>query len=104
MSDPYSYLPFTPASIDRILAVNVAYFWHDHRVVLDELLRVLRPQGRLAVYVTEASHLRRIGLDATGTHRLFDADELQEMLGSTANVERVDAGFGVGGLVATLDR
>ena len=100
----FSYLPFTPASVDRILAVNVAYFWHDHRLVLDELLRVLRPRGRLAVYVTQASHLRRIGLAATGTHRLFDAGALQEMLGPTANVKRVDAGFGVGGLIATLDR
>lgn len=97
-------LPYARASVDRILAVNVAYFWHDHRLVLDELLRVLRPQGRLAVYVTEASHLRRIGLDATGTHRLFDAVALREMLGPTANVERVDAGFGVGGLIATLDQ
>jgi len=97
-------LPFARASVDRILAVNVAYFWHDHEPVLDELLRVLRPQGRLAVYVTEAGHLRRIGLDATGTHRLFDADALQEMLGPTANVKRIDAGFGVVGLIATLDR
>ena len=96
-------LPFSRASFDRVLAVNVAYFWRDAGPVLAELRRVIRPGGRLAVYVTEALHLRRLGLHLTGTHRMFQAGDLHEMLGPLAVVSRVEVGFGVQGLIATLD-
>lgn len=99
----FDALPLPDASIDRILATNVAYFWHDHASVLREIGRVMRPGGRLAVYVTEASALRRAGLGASGTHRLFDAPDLVKMLGPNTIVDRVNAGLGVSGWIATLD-
>lgn len=100
----FDALPFPNARFDRILATNVAYFWQDDHAVLAELARIVRPGGRIAVYVTEAAALRRIGLHETGTHRLFTPDQFREMLGSTATIRAVDAGFGVRGLIGTIDR
>jgi SAM-dependent methyltransferase len=60
-------------SVDRILAVNVAYFWSDAPRVLGELDRVLRPGGRIGIYVTDAAAMARWRFAASGHHRLFDA-------------------------------
>nr|WP_277923196.1 methyltransferase domain-containing protein [Sphingomonas sp. CARO-RG-8B-R24-01] len=100
----FDALPFADHSFDRILATNVAYFWQDPRAVLVELRRVTRPHGRVVLYVTEAAVLRRVGLDKSGTHRLFTAETFGQMLGPAARVSEVDAGFGVHGLIGTIDR
>lgn len=97
----FDRIPLKSASVDRVLAVNVAYFWHNPSA-LAEILRVLRPGGRLAVYVTEGAALRRIGFGTSGTHRLFDAATLKIELGSKALIRSIDAGLGVRGLIATL--
>jgi ubiquinone/menaquinone biosynthesis C-methylase UbiE len=99
----FTALPFAARSFDRVLATNVAYFWQDHETVLGELRRILRPGGRLAVYVSEQAMLRRIGLADTGTHRLFTRDQLHQMLGPTANVVDVQVGPGVKGMIGTID-
>lgn len=99
----FDALPFADHMFDRILATNVAYFWHDPRTVLAELRRVTRPHGRVVLYVTEAAALARIGLDRSGTHRLFTATTFGQMLGTAARISVVDAGFGVSGLIGTID-
>jgi ubiquinone/menaquinone biosynthesis C-methylase UbiE len=65
-------LPYANAQFDRLLASNVLYFWHDAPAIFAEARRVLRPGGRIAVYVTEAEAMRRWPFATTGTHRLFD--------------------------------
>lgn len=100
----FDALPFVDGSFDRVLATNVAYFWQDDRAILSELARITRSGGRIAIYVTEAAALRRIGLHATGTHRLFTPDQFRKMLGPSAKIRSVDAGFGVRGLIGTIDR
>lgn len=42
-------LPCPDASFDRVLTVQTVYFWTDPRAVLDELHRVLRPDGRVVI-------------------------------------------------------
>lgn len=100
---PFTAIPLRDGSIDRVLAANVAYFWQDDRAVLAEIARVLRPGGRLALYVTMEDALRRIGLGDSGTHRLFTCADLRAMLGPRARITSVNAGFGVSGIVAILD-
>jgi ubiquinone/menaquinone biosynthesis C-methylase UbiE len=73
-------LPFSNHSMDKILAVNVAYFWHDPVAVLKEIGRVLRPNGILLVYVTDAAVMRRWPFASAETHRLFDRDDLARAL------------------------
>lgn len=101
---PFTDIPMPDESVDRILASNVAYFWHDDRAVLGEIRRVLRPGGRLTVYATTGDSLRRIGIGSSGTHRLLSAADLQAMLGPAAIITSVNAGFGVTGMIATFDK
>lgn len=97
-------LPLPNASVDKVLAVNVAYFWNDMPAVLAEIARVLRPGGALAVYVTDAAVMRRWKFAGPQTHRLFDEAALRSALSaepfSGIIVSEVAAGAGVTGLVA----
>ena len=42
-------LPFAKDAFDKILTVNTVYFWDDERAVLNELKRVLKPNGQLII-------------------------------------------------------
>lgn len=76
----FTALPMVDSSVDKILAVNVAYFWHDGAAVLAEVRRVLRPGGCMVIYATGAPALRRWGIAGPATHRLFDPMDLRALL------------------------
>jgi SAM-dependent methyltransferase len=76
----FESLPFPDDCFDRVLASNVMYFWHDTAPVLSEIRRVLRPGGRLAIYLTSAQTMRHWKIARAGTHRLFDAYEVRREL------------------------
>jgi SAM-dependent methyltransferase len=95
--------------MDKILAVNVAYFWRDTAAVLSEVHRVLRPNGRLALYVTDAASMQGWKCAGPETHRLFDDHAIVRMLRDSpfANHSvRVHAASilpSVTGLIATVE-
>ncbi|MGZ3378346.1 MAG: class I SAM-dependent methyltransferase [Phenylobacterium sp.] len=97
-------------SVDRILAVNVAYFWSDAAAVLAELDRVLRPGGRISLYVTDASTMARWSFSTAGHHRTFTASQLADFLADgpfeagRIEVEQVTLPFGISGLVAAIGK
>ncbi|MBB6251201.1 class I SAM-dependent methyltransferase [Nitrospirillum iridis] len=76
----FTALPLATASVDKVLAVNVAYFWSEPGAVLGEVRRVLRPHGVMAVYVTDADAMRRWPFAEAETHRLFDANGLRALM------------------------
>lgn len=93
-------------SIDKILAVNVAYFFAEDAGEMREARRLLKPGGKLALYVTHKAAMRRWKFAGSDTHRLFDADGLRLLLvragfapGEIA-IRDVAVAFGVVGLVA----
>ncbi len=104
----FERIPLGDASVDKILAVNVVYFWQDWPAILTELRRVLRPNGRIAIYATDASIMRRWKFASAETHRLFDAASLGAAAESgpfaprTVSISRVNAGAGVPGLIAVI--
>jgi ubiquinone/menaquinone biosynthesis C-methylase UbiE len=78
-------LPFDNASFDKVLAVNSYHIWPDRRRGLSEVLRVLRPDGRLVIVEqpvggkpeAQAEHLR-VELQAQLAEAGFRDTYLQE--------------------------
>jgi ubiquinone/menaquinone biosynthesis C-methylase UbiE len=105
----FEALPYASASFDRVMASNVIYFWREPDVVMREILRVLKPGGRLAVYATDGADMAHWPIAKKGTHILYDRKALEHMLGASlggrgVRIDRVAIGFGIHGLVATVDR
>ena len=103
----FDALPFEDGSFDCVLASNVMYFWKDTGAALAEIRRILRPGGRLSVYVTSAESMSGWGFAEAGTHRLFLPHEVAEAL-TSAGFDAADialrtppVGRGVTGIVAT---
>ncbi len=101
----FARLPFSTETVDAILAVNVIYFM-DHAPAR-EACRVMRPGGRMVLYATDRSVMRRWPFAGRHSHRLFDRTRLRRLLveaGFSAeclSIEGVNCGLGVVGLLAT---
>lgn len=101
-------LPFSDDSADAVLAVNVVYFMSASSI--SEARRVLRPGGRLAVYATHGSAMRRWPFASRHSHRLFDRKRLAALLAEAGfkrnriRIDDVDAGFGVTGLIGVATK
>jgi len=86
-------LPWPDASFDKVLAVNVAYFFDQEGTAARELHRVLRPGGRLVLYVTDRDTMVRWRLAGPETHRLYGEADLKALL--------VAAGFAIDNIELT---
>lgn len=78
----YDRLPLADHSVDRILAVNVAYFFGPDGRVLAEMHRVLKPNGKLVAYVTSEKSMRNWKFASAKTHRVFDESQLRDLFGT----------------------
>lgn len=106
----FEKIPLPDASIDKVLAVNVIYFWVDLPAIAAEIRRVLRPGGIVAIYATDSSAMKSWKFAGPDTHRLFDAAALAACLRDGGfgdfdmKVTSVRAGLGVPGLIARIRR
>jgi ubiquinone/menaquinone biosynthesis C-methylase UbiE len=104
----FERIPLANASVDKVLAVNVIYFWNDMPAILREIRRVLRSGGIVSIYATDSSAMKSWKFAGPETHRLFDAVSLAACLRDggfgdfDVNVTRVRAGLGVPGLIARV--
>jgi ubiquinone/menaquinone biosynthesis C-methylase UbiE len=73
-------LPFPDHGFDAALALNLLYFCDEAGTMVADLKRVLRPGGRLMVYVTDRASMEAWPFVRHGTHRLFDETALVEAL------------------------
>lgn len=106
----FDALPYADASINSVLAVNVAYFFRPEGKEVAEIHRVLAPGGLAVIYVTDRATMRRWKFSGPDTHRLYDADELVSLLRQGGfgfhdiAIETVGLPFGVRGLVAAATK
>jgi len=72
-------MPFEDADFDRVLSSNTIYFWPDPVASLQEILRVLRPGGRLVLACATKEELERFPPARHGFSR-YDCDEVRGLL------------------------
>jgi SAM-dependent methyltransferase len=99
-------LPWAAESIDKILAVNVVYFFGRDAREVREARRILKPGGLMAVYVTDKSTMAHWKFSGPDTHVLFGPDSLRGLLTRGGFSEEdislgaVMLSFGIRGLLA----
>ena len=104
----FENLPLHNSSVDKILAVNVLYFFDSDGRAFSELRRVLRTGGSISFYVTSKVSLANWKFDWSDTHRTFNERELSIFLqsGAFANdalkIHQVQIPFGIKGMVAVV--
>ena len=72
----FSPLPMADDSLDKILAVNVIYFWKNAPAIAAECCRVLRPGGKISIYATDASTMSGWKFAGHDTHIHYSAADL----------------------------
>jgi ubiquinone/menaquinone biosynthesis C-methylase UbiE len=75
-----SALPYPENSFDKVFATNVVYFWRDPAATVKELRRVMKPGGRLALYVIAKEELAEMKITQTGVYTLYTGDDLVRLL------------------------
>lgn len=73
-------LPWEDGTFDAVLAVNVAYFFDGEGQAVGEIARVLRPGGRVVLYVTDRETMRHWPFAGADTHTTYDATDLRALL------------------------
>lgn len=73
-------LPWADGAFDKVLAVNVAYFFDGAGTAVAEIRRVLKPGGRAVLYVTDRATMARWPFAGPETHVTYDAADLCALL------------------------
>jgi SAM-dependent methyltransferase len=103
---PFSPLPWIDEMFDKVLLVNVVYFFDSDGRDMSEVYRVLRSGGRAVIYVT-SRETTKWPFAGPQTHKLYDRNELLGLLvdagfqPSDIAIEDVRLPFGIKGLLAT---
>ncbi len=75
-------MPFIDNQFDLVFGINIVYFWTDPLKEIHEILRVLKPGGRLVLYHTDKESLRKIPVATEKVFRAYTAGELETLFSS----------------------
>jgi SAM-dependent methyltransferase len=107
---PFNPLPWINEMFDKVLLVNVAYFFDSHGHDILEVYRLLRSGGRLVIYVTSRETMEKWPFAGPDTHRAFDAHDLGQLLENAGfrrshiTITPVELALGVKGLIAVAEK
>jgi SAM-dependent methyltransferase len=107
---PFSPLPWIDEMFDKVLLVNVLYFFDSDGRDISEIHRVLRSGGRLVIYVTSRETMRKWPFAGPGTHRTFDVQDLTDLLvnagfrPSDIKITNAVLGLGVKGFIGVVEK
>ena len=103
----FSPLPWIDEMFDKVLLVNVVYFFDFDGRDISEVYRVLRSGGRAVIYVTSRGTMQKWPFAGPETHRIYGRNELLDLLidggfqPSDIAIKDVRLPFGIRGLLAT---
>jgi ubiquinone/menaquinone biosynthesis C-methylase UbiE len=72
-------LPFPAGTFDKIFSVNTIYFWENDTQALNEIKRVLKPDGKLVLALRPKHHMERYPFTKYG-FRMLSREMLSELL------------------------
>ena len=76
-------MPYPDDEFDRVFAVNVLYFWPNPKPNLQEIRRVLAPNGKVALAFLDAEDMQRQPWAQTEVFNIFGAEQMVELLQDT---------------------
>jgi ubiquinone/menaquinone biosynthesis C-methylase UbiE len=86
---PFSPLPWIDEMFDKVLLVNVLYFFDGERRDISEVYRVLRSGGRVVIYVTSRDTMQKWRFAGPDTHRTLIRTTLQGCFGKLDFASRI---------------
>jgi ubiquinone/menaquinone biosynthesis C-methylase UbiE len=104
---PFSPLPWIDSTFNKILLVNVAYFFDSDGEDIAEVFRVLKFGGRVVIYVTSGETMTKWPFARPETHKIYDRKELLDLLEGAGfrpadiDIKDLYLPFGIKGLLAT---
>jgi ubiquinone/menaquinone biosynthesis C-methylase UbiE len=75
-----NHLPYRDQMFDKVFAVNVIYFWDDPKVELSEIMRTLKAEGQVALYVVEKNDMQKMEQARTDVFHLLENEEIVRLL------------------------
>lgn|SRR5690606_14069186 len=75
-------IPYVHNLFDRILTVNTIYFWERPVVFLNELHRVLKPEGICVITFVEGNFMKKLPF-VDGSFKLFDISKFAKLVSET---------------------
>jgi ubiquinone/menaquinone biosynthesis C-methylase UbiE len=73
-------IPYPDECFDRVYAIHTLYFWHDPRVHLREISRVMKPGARFVLGFSPKEDARTVAAFPAAIYRFYTSDESQRLL------------------------
>lgn len=75
-----SSIPYNDDTFDKVFAVNIIYLWPDLAKTVQELRRVMRPGGLLALYLAPLELVDKLGLRRSSLFTIHEVDDVVRVL------------------------
>ena len=72
-------LPIEDNTIDKLFTINTIYFWDNVTTVLNEIHRVLKPEGELVIAIRPKEEMETYPMTKYG-FKMFSAEDLENIL------------------------